>query len=195
MRAIAGLLLRTGGRPLQGAPEWMDEGRYALKLLGVRPVIEPCSRTSKPVQFFWRRSTTPIYSREVRMTLPRRSITQRNARVRCPIRLSARTIGREHAGSGRRRAWGESRKDQHGEPLSPHVYKVDPKTGRRRQLKARRWYGQYRDHDGILRRVPLCNDKTATASMLNELVRTADRRRSEPIDASRTTPSGPWLTT
>jgi Phage integrase, N-terminal SAM-like domain len=41
--------------------------------------------------------------------------------------------------------------------------------------KAKKWYGQYRDADGITRRMPLCTDKTAARQMLNELVRQVER--------------------
>ncbi len=46
------------------------------------------------------------------------------------------------------------------------------KSGKRR--KAKKWYGQYRDADNILRRVPLSPNKTAAQQMLNELVQRAE---------------------
>jgi excisionase family DNA binding protein len=42
------------------------------------------------------------------------------------------------------------------------------------RVKAAKWYGQYRDADGILRRVPLSENRTAAQQMLNALVRKAE---------------------
>jgi integrase len=44
--------------------------------------------------------------------------------------------------------------------------------------ESRKWYGQYRDHAGKLRRVPLAADKGAARAMLAELVRQVERRRA-----------------
>jgi len=43
-------------------------------------------------------------------------------------------------------------------PLTPH--------GARVRLRSRKWYGEYRDADGILRCVPLATDRTAAGQML-----------------------------
>ena len=43
----------------------------------------------------------------------------------------------------------------------PKYTKVDPKTGEKVTRQTRKWYGRYRDADGVEQRVPLCTDKTA----------------------------------
>ncbi len=50
---------------------------------------------------------------------------------------------------------------------------------------SRKWWGRYRDHLGIVRRVPLASDKQAAAALLAELVRKAERQAAgivEPTD-------------
>ncbi len=57
--------------------------------------------------------------------------------------------------------------------------------------KTKKWYGQYRDHDGVTRRVPLCTDKTAAKQMLNELVRKVERGEAglvNPLDEHSRSP-------
>ena len=54
----------------------------------------------------------------------------------------------------------------------------DPKTGETKPRKARKWYGQFRDGDGILQRIPLSTDKTAAQQMLNALVRRAEMEKA-----------------
>lgn len=44
--------------------------------------------------------------------------------------------------------------------------------------ESRRWYGQYRDRDGVLQRVPLAADKVAARSMLRQLERDSERGRA-----------------
>ncbi len=55
----------------------------------------------------------------------------------------------------------------------PTYSKLDPKTGKRVLRKVRKWYGKYRDADGVVRKVPLSEDKTAAVAMLTELFRKA----------------------
>ena len=50
-------------------------------------------------------------------------------------------------------------------------YATDPKTGKRVRRKTSKWYGRYRDADGVERRVPLCTDRSAAQQMLHQLVR------------------------
>lgn len=50
------------------------------------------------------------------------------------------------------------------------------KDGRKGESK--RWYGQYRDHAGRTRRVPLSTDRGAARVMLAELIRQTERRRA-----------------
>lgn len=44
--------------------------------------------------------------------------------------------------------------------------------------ESKKWYGEYRDADDILKRVPLSTNKTASQAMLADLMKAADRRRS-----------------
>lgn len=60
--------------------------------------------------------------------------------------------------------------------------KTDPETGEKRVARLRKWYGKYRDADGILRKVPLCEDKTAAQAMLTDLVRQAERQQAGLVD-------------
>jgi hypothetical protein len=52
----------------------------------------------------------------------------------------------------------------------------DPKTGKRVKTKSKKWWGRYRDENGVERRVPLATDKTAAQAMLNRLVIATERR-------------------
>lgn len=60
--------------------------------------------------------------------------------------------------------------------------KIDPETGEKTIRQTRKWYGQYRDVNGVLQRVPLCADKTAAKAMLMDLVRDTERRVAGLID-------------
>ena len=60
--------------------------------------------------------------------------------------------------------------------------KVDKKTGEKVKVKSKKWYGQYRDEKGRIKRVPLCRDKSAAQSILNDLVRSVERRQAGLID-------------
>jgi len=48
--------------------------------------------------------------------------------------------------------------------------------------RAKKWYGQYRDHNGDLCRVPLCTDKDASRAMLSERVTKAAKRQAGQVD-------------
>lgn len=56
----------------------------------------------------------------------------------------------------------------------------DKKTGQLKQ--SRKWYGEYRDRDGALKRVPLSTDKQSAQAMLRDLERQAERQKSGLID-------------
>lgn len=89
----------------------------------------------------------------------------------CP----ARTISRQHL----------PRKDH--KPAMANLYRkpitiTDPKTGERVKAKAKKWWGRFRDENGMERRVPLAIDKTAAQAMLNELVKKTERLASGVID-------------
>ena len=49
--------------------------------------------------------------------------------------------------------------------------------------KTEKHYGRVRDHLGLRREVPLCRDKTAAETLLREMQRKADRRRSGDVSA------------
>lgn len=57
----------------------------------------------------------------------------------------------------------------------PTYTKIEPKTGERVLRVAKKWYGKYRDADGIERRVPLCKDKESATAMLTDLVKRVER--------------------
>jgi len=62
---------------------------------------------------------------------------------------------------------------------------------RKIQERTRNWYGEYKDADGVLRRVPLCSDRDAARAMLNELVTAVARRKAgllDPFEESRKKP-------
>jgi len=50
------------------------------------------------------------------------------------------------------------------------VIVTDPKTGEKIKTKSKKWWGRYRDENGVERRVPLAVDKGAAQIMLNEAV-------------------------
>jgi integrase len=62
------------------------------------------------------------------------------------------------------------------------IIKRDPKTGEKTKTKSRKWWGRYRDSTDIEKRVPLANDKVAAQTMLNSLVRRAEREKAGLID-------------
>ena len=65
----------------------------------------------------------------------------------------------------------------------PRYTKVDPASGERVAVKVRKWYGKYRDADGVDRRVPLCQDKQAAQAMLTDIVRRVERIKAGIVDA------------
>jgi len=65
----------------------------------------------------------------------------------------------------------------------PRYTKVDAATGERVAVKVRKWYGKYRDADGVDRRVPLCQDKQAAQAMLADIVRRVERIKASIVDA------------
>uniref|UniRef100_A0A7C2NZX9 Uncharacterized protein n=1 Tax=Schlesneria paludicola TaxID=360056 RepID=A0A7C2NZX9_9PLAN len=48
---------------------------------------------------------------------------------------------------------------------------TDPQTGERVKGKSKKWWGRYKDENGIERRVPLATDKASAQAMLNEIVK------------------------
>lgn len=57
----------------------------------------------------------------------------------------------------------------------PQFTRIDPATGRRVRVRVRKWYVQYRDANGVLRRVPGYTDKAATQQLARDLEREAAR--------------------
>lgn len=66
----------------------------------------------------------------------------------------------------------------------PRYTKVDSATGERVAVKVRKWYGKYRDAEGVDRRVPLCQDKQAAQAMLTDIVRRVERIKAGIVDAA-----------
>ena len=67
----------------------------------------------------------------------------------------------------------------------------DPKTGQKVKAQAKKWWGRYRDGDGIERRVPLATDKTTAQAMLLNLVKKAERKAAglaDPFEDHRKRP-------
>lgn len=68
---------------------------------------------------------------------------------------------------------------------------TDPRTGKKVKAKSKKWWGQYRDADRRLRRVPLTVDKLAAQAMLSKIVRDIERAKAgliDPTDAQRKRP-------
>jgi integrase len=63
-----------------------------------------------------------------------------------------------------------------GSARTPDGQRVNKDTpgARRKKSKAKKWYGQYKDADGIEHRDPLSANKTVAQQMLNEVVRKAE---------------------
>jgi site-specific recombinase XerD len=71
------------------------------------------------------------------------------------------------------------------------VMVTDPASGQRVKTTSRKWWGQYKDALGRLKRVPLAVDKMAAKAMLNDLVRKVERERAgliDPTDEQRKRP-------
>lgn len=71
------------------------------------------------------------------------------------------------------------------------IFRTDPDTGQRIKTYARKWWGQFVDASGRLRRHPLAIDKKAAQAMLNNLVQRVEREKAgliEPGDEQRKRP-------
>jgi integrase/recombinase XerD len=67
----------------------------------------------------------------------------------------------------------------------------DPVTGKKKKTKSKKYWGQFKDALGRLRRVPLAVDKFAAQAMLNELVKKVEREVAglvDPADEQRKRP-------
>jgi integrase/recombinase XerD len=68
---------------------------------------------------------------------------------------------------------------------------TDPAFGEKVKSKSKKWWGQYKDAEGRLKRVPLAVDKTAARAMLDKIVRQVEREKAglvDPTDAQRKRP-------
>ena len=71
------------------------------------------------------------------------------------------------------------------------VIVTDPKTGQKIKTKSKKWWGRYRDENGVERRAPLAMDKGAAHAMLNELIKKVERRAiglDDPFEEHRRKP-------
>src|SRR4051812_5845966 len=59
-----------------------------------------------------------------------------------------------------------------------HRVPKDAPGARRFRERSRKWYGEFRDAEGIARRVPLATDKAASQAMLNQIVKKAERKQA-----------------
>jgi hypothetical protein len=67
----------------------------------------------------------------------------------------------------------------------------DPATGEKVKGKSKKWWGQYKDADGRLKRVPLAIDKAAARAMLDKIVKQVEREKAglvDPTDEQRKRP-------
>jgi integrase/recombinase XerD len=67
----------------------------------------------------------------------------------------------------------------------------DPATGIKVKTKSKKWWGQFKDANGKLKRVPLAVDKSAAQAMLNKIVKQIEREKAglvDPTDAQRCRP-------
>jgi integrase/recombinase XerD len=71
------------------------------------------------------------------------------------------------------------------------VLVTDPQTGQKVKTQSKKWWGQFKDAHGRLRRHPLAVDKMAAQAMLNEFVRQVEREKAglvDPTDRERKRP-------
>ena len=62
------------------------------------------------------------------------------------------------------------------------VVVTDPATGQKIKTQSRKWWGQFKDAQGRLRRHPLAVDKLAAQAMLNRIVRRVEREKAGLVD-------------
>ena len=61
---------------------------------------------------------------------------------------------------------------------------VDRSTGKKVKTTSKKWWGQYKDAHGRLKRVPLAVDKSAAQAMLNQIVQRVEREKAGLVDPS-----------
>ena len=64
----------------------------------------------------------------------------------------------------------------------PFYTKTDKETGEKITRRLRKWYAKYRDPDGVVRKVALCEDKSAAQAMLTDLMRKVQRQQAGLLD-------------
>jgi integrase len=77
------------------------------------------------------------------------------------------------------------------------VIVTDPKSGKKVKSQSKKWWGQFKDANGRLRRHPLAIDKMAAQAMLNELVKQVEREKAglvDPTDRERRRPLAEHIT-
>ena len=62
------------------------------------------------------------------------------------------------------------------------VVRTDPTTGQKIKGKSRKWWGQYKDAQGRLKRTPLAVDRMAAQAMLNQIVQRVEREKAGLVD-------------
>ncbi len=62
------------------------------------------------------------------------------------------------------------------------VVTTDLASGRKSKTKSKKWWGQYKDANGTLKRVPLAVDKSAAQAMLTNLVQRVERQKAGLVD-------------
>lgn len=62
------------------------------------------------------------------------------------------------------------------------VMMTDPDTGQRIKTKSKKWWGQYKDALGLLKRVPLAIDKASAQAMLHQIIKRMEREKAGLID-------------
>jgi site-specific recombinase XerD len=62
------------------------------------------------------------------------------------------------------------------------VIVTDPATGQKVKGKSKKWWGQYKDAHGRLKRVPLAVDKQAAQAMLTQIVQRVEREKAGLVD-------------
>jgi integrase/recombinase XerD len=65
------------------------------------------------------------------------------------------------------------------------IVSKDPITGEKVKTQSKKWWGQYKDANGRLRRCPLAIDKKAALAMLNKIVLRVEREKAGLIDPTQ----------
>ncbi len=55
---------------------------------------------------------------------------------------------------------------------------IDPKTGEKRKGESKKWWGRYRDANGVDHRIPLSSNKYLAQQMLAELIDKTERQKA-----------------